>query len=300
MSTFVALGAAVGLGLVLIVRGLVPPRTDLAVALGRWEVARRHATRATAEHAGPSWGERLGRRLGDALAKRGIEIPTRLRGDLAITGRTLEAHLAALASTAAAGLVIPAAIGLFATVALGINLGFTVPVLAGIVLATAMVAATTRQVHVEAEGRRDELRRALGTYLDLVSMSLAGGRGITEALPASAAIGTGWAFDLIGDTVNSARRQGITSWEALGDLGGEYGLQELVDLSAALTLVGSSGAKVRATLGARAGTLRRRQLADARAHADQADDDMRITQIVLAMGFLILIGYPAAMNILAA
>lgn len=298
MSTFVLLGAMIGLGVVLIVRGLVPPRTDLAVAVGRWEVARRHATRTTGT-VGPGLRERIGRWVGDELAKRGTEIPATLRGDLAITGRSREAHFTGLLVTALVGLLIPAGLGVFAAL-LGLGLGFTVPLLAGIVVAGVLVAATSRQVHVEAEARRDELRRALGTYLDLVSMSLAGGRGVTEALPTSAAIGTGWAFELIGDTVTSARRRGITPWAALGDLGAEYGLQELTDLSAALGLVGDSGAKVRQSLGARAGTLRRRQLADARAEADQGDDDMRITQIVLAIGFLIFIGYPAVMNILAA
>lgn len=296
MTAMVLLGAGFGLGLLLVVRALVPPRTDLAVAIGRWDAARRHASYRTFTDR-HRLRDRLGVRLADELATRGTDF-AHVRSDLAITGRTLEAHLTHLVGVAVAGLLLPNLLGLFATV-LGVGMGYTLPVAAGIVAAGLLVTLASTQLRDEAKTRRDELRRALSIYLDLVSMSLAAGRGVTEALPASAAIGTGWAFDLIGDTIARARRSGLTPWQALGDVGREYGLQELTDLAAALTLVGDNGAKVRASLGARASTLRRRQLADARTQADQADDSMRITQIVLAFGFLVLIGYPAVMNILA-
>lgn len=296
MTAMALLGAGFGLGLLLVVRAVVPPRTDLAVAIGRWEADRRRASsRNVADH--HRRRDRLGVRIADALARRGAEL-AQLRTDLAITGHRLESHLTHLVGTALLGLLAPNLIGFFATV-MGVGMGYTLPLAAGIVAAVLLVALASAQLREQAEARRDELRRALGIYLDLVSMSLAAGRGVTEALPASAAIGTGWAFELIGDTIGRARRSGLTPWQTLGDLGREYGLQELTDLAASLTLVGDNGAKVRASLGARAATLRRRQLADARAQADQADDSMRITQIVLAFGFLVLIGYPAAMNILA-
>jgi len=39
--------------------------------------------------------------------------------------------------------------------------------------------------------------------------------------------------------------------------------------------------------------MRRRQLADAEGQAGQADQSMRLAQVLLAFGFLILVGYPA-------
>jgi tight adherence protein C len=282
MTITMLLGVGFALGIVLLVRGLVPPRTDLAFAVGRWEVARRHASRPGA--GGSGLQGRIGRWVADEFAKRGVEFG-QLRPDLAITGRSLEEHFAAMTVTTAAALLVPAALGVFAEVA-GISIGFMIPLVAGVIFALIAVVGSHRQLHVDAEAKRGELRRALGTYLDLVHMSLAD-------------IGTGWAFELIGDTISRARRTGETPWRALGDLGATLGLQELVDLAASLTLVGDNGAKVRASLAARAGTLRRRQLADAHADADAADDSMRITQIVLAAGFMILLGYPAVMNVLA-
>ena len=104
------------------------------------------------------------------------------------------------------------------------------------------------RVAERAATRRADLRRALGCYLDLVAMSLAGGRGIPEALPTAAAVGSGWAFELLGSTVATARSTGSTPWEALGRLGEETGLPELQDLGSALALVAHDGAKVRESL----------------------------------------------------
>jgi len=56
---------------------------------------------------------------------------------------------------------------------------------------------------------------------------------------------------------------------------------------------------VRASLAARSGTLRRRQLAEAAAKAAKNDDSMRVSQLLLAAGFMILIGYPAVLNVMA-
>lgn len=295
MTITMLLGAGFAIGILLLMRGLVPPRTDLAVAVGQWEVARRHASRPAAGGSGVPG--RIGRWVADEFAKRGVEFH-QLRPDLAITGRSLEEHFAAMTATTAAALLVPGTLGVFAEV-VDAGIGFTIPLAAGVIFAAIVVFGSHRQLHLDAEAMRAELRRALGTYLDLVHMSLAGGRGVPEALPTSADIGTGWAFELIGDTISRARRTGETPWHALGDLGATVGLQELVDLASSLTLVGDNGAKVRASLAARAGTLRRRQLADAHADADTADDSMRVTQIVLAAGFMILLGYPAVMNVLA-
>jgi tight adherence protein C len=68
------------------------------------------------------------------------------------------------------------------------------------------------------------------------------------------------------------------------------GVQELCDLAGSLTLVGDHGAKD--TLSPRASTLRRRQLADAEGKAGEADQSV-LAQLLLALGVLILIGFPA-------
>lgn len=300
MSAFVFAGVVVAVGLVLIGVGLVPPRRDLAANLGRWEVARRHATRAqSAQVVADGWQTRLGRWLVDEFAKRGLELPTGWRRDLAIGDRTVEATLATLAVYAVGGVLGAGLLGTLTAMA-GLAVGPVIPAALGLFIAVILVAGHLRSITAQANERRAELRRSLGTYLDLVSMCLAGGQGITQALPAAATIGTGWTFEVINDTVRGARASGLTPWEALGELGVEYGISELTDLSSAAGLVGDSGAKVRASLNARATTLRKRQLADARAKADAGSDDMRLTQVIVAFGFLAALMYPAAAAVLAA
>lgn len=295
MTSAMIVGGLFGLGMLLLLRGLVPPRPDLAAAVGRWELARIQATR---ERGTPlTRAERVGRWTVDQLARRGLDLAT-LRPDLNIVGKTPEAWVARTMLSVIMALLLPALLGALATM-LGLGVGYGTPIGAGVVLAVAAAIVEIAQLRSEARERRAELLQALATYLDMFSMCLAGGRGVPEAMTTSARIGRGWAFELIQDTITQARRSGVTPWQALIDLGDDVALHELVDLGSALLLVGDSGARVRASLAARAGTLRRRQLAEAAAKALKNDDSMRVSQLLMALGFMVLIGYPAVVNVLA-
>ena len=130
-------------------------------------------------------------------------------------------------------------------------------------------------------------------------MSMQAGRGHAEALPASAAIGTGWAFTQLQDAIDGARFSGTTPWHALGQLGDRFGIRELTDLDAALTLANDDGAKVRTTLVARAETLRSERIADAEAAAAQATESMRFALIVMVFAFLAYELYPSVARLFA-
>ena len=172
------------------------------------------------------------------------------------------------------------------------------PTIGGVALAALFFWVPDLSVKQAADQRRHELRRALSCYLDLVAMSLAGGRGIPEALPTAARIGTGWAFELLGSTIDRARLVGDTPWAALADLGVRTGMQELQDLGGALMLVADDGAKVRQSLTARASTQRRRQLAEAEGAAAKADQSMEMAQVVLFVGFVLFLGFPAVVAVM--
>jgi len=73
---------------------------------------------------------------------------------------------------------------------------------------------------------------------------------------------------------------------------------ELTELAASLTLAGTEGAKVRASLAAKATSLRNRQLADAETTAQAATERMSLPLVLLFAGFLLLIGYPAVVHVL--
>jgi Flp pilus assembly protein TadB len=291
----IMVGAGLGGSLWLLRIALAPPRVDLAVAVGRWETSRTRTSLYRPDEA-TTWRQQLGRRLSAELAARGVEM-RKLRADLELVDKSLEQHLVTKLLTGLVGLLLPT-IAVAALAAAGVGIPWTIPAGLGLALGVAFFFLPDMSVRREAADRRDELHRALGSYLDLVAMSMAGGRGVPEALPTAARIGRGWAFDLLADTISHARYAGITPWEALGDLGERTGMQELRDLGGALTLVADDGAKVRDSLTARASTMRRRQLAEAEGDAQQADQSMRMAQLILAFGFLVFIGYPAVVNVL--
>ena len=89
------------------------------------------------------------------------------------------------------------------------------------------------------------------------------------------------------------------AWHALGQLGDRFGIRELTDLDAALTLANDDGAKVRATLVARAETLRAERIADAEAAAAQATESMRFALIVMVFAFLTYELYPSVARLFA-
>jgi Flp pilus assembly protein TadB len=173
----------------------------------------------------------------------------------------------------------------------------TSPIVFGLILSVGMVFVSIEQLHREADARRDELRRTLSTYLDLVAMAMAGGRGHPEALPMAAQIGDGWTFELLEDTVVGARDAGKTPWAALGELGRRCDISELRDLSVALILVADNGARVRETLMARAESLRQARITAAQEEAKQRSDSIEWNQLIVAAGFVVWLFYPTVVNL---
>jgi tight adherence protein C len=297
MTFGLLLGAALGASLCLLVFALVPPRPALASVVGRWERQRaRQAAVVELDVDDTSWQGRLGRWLVAQLAQRGITLGN-LRADLELTDYTLEGHLVRKMTYGLLGLLLPTILTV-TMMAVGVTPPLTVPAVGGLALGALFFWVPDLSVVQAAEQRRHELRRALSCYLDLVAMSLAGGRGIPEALPTAARIGTGWAFELLRSTIDRARLVGDTPWAALADLGKRTGMQELQDLGGALMLVADDGAKVRQSLTARASTQRRRQLAEAEGAAAKADQSMEMAQVVLFIGFVLFLGFPAVVAVM--
>jgi tight adherence protein C len=169
----------------------------------------------------------------------------------------------------------------------------------GIFFALIFFLLPDMQLRGEAASRRRDFRHAVSAFLDLVSMNLAGGRGVPEALMTAANVGDGWAVRRIRDALSNARITGITPWQALGRLGEDVNVDELRDLSAALALVADDGAKVRQSLSARAASMRSRELADIEGKAGERSQSMLVAQLLLCAGFLIFLAYPAVMRVVA-
>jgi Flp pilus assembly protein TadB len=240
---------------------------------------------------------RVGSGLRRALDARGIQLPVSVRADLGIAGRSLETHLATSLVGALVGFVVPVVMLLPVSVVTG-SLPGVVPVWLSLVGAVIGALLPTVQLRAVAADRRRDFRHVVSSFLDLVAMNLAGGRGVPEALTSAAGISDGWAFVRIRDTLETARLQGITPWAALGELGEEVSIDELRDLSAALALVAEDGAKVRDSLVARAVSMRRRELADTEGRAQARSQSMLMAQMLLCVGFLLFLTYPAVARVI--
>ncbi|GIH21971.1 type II secretion system protein [Acrocarpospora phusangensis] len=316
MTETVLAGAVLGLGIFLLLRALFPPRPGLVARLAALDQARAGEDVVRAPLVAPdeqvsAFRRSLGVRLAKFYQARGWEARS-VRADLTLLGKSFEGFLATKVLLAVSGLfAFPLLVGWLAVMGWGVSLH--VPFWSALLVSVVFFLLPDAQIRRDAAVRRRDFRHAVGAFLDLVSMNLAGGRGVPEALlmavsvgsPAPAANGSladapgsNWAMERIRESLANARIVGITPWQALGQLGDEINVDELRDLSAALGLVADDGAKVRASLTARSATLRRRELAEIEGKAGERSQSMLVAQLLLCAGFVIFLSYPAAMKML--
>ncbi|MFE6522438.1 type II secretion system F family protein [Streptomyces sp. NPDC057794] len=294
-------GAVIGLGLYALVRALMPAKRS-AIS----QVARIDAMRARGSAYASARVERETGRLGGLRTEVGLRVSEfylqqgweqrSLRADLAVLERSWEKFLATKVLLGVAGLFFGPF--LFAVVwTLGVGRSPIIPVWLALLFAVVFFFLPDLEVRRDAAEKRRDLRRVIGAYLDLVSMSLAGGRGLPEALMAAAEVSDGWANQRIRNALADARITGVSQWQALGALGEEIGVEELKDLSASLALVADDGAKVRESLASRAETMRHRELAEIEGSAGEKSQSMLVAQLLLCAGFLVFLIFPAAMRV---
>jgi Flp pilus assembly protein TadB len=239
--------------------------------------------------AGPLDGwARIGRPLAHRLPMRAEVI-----ADLRLMRRSLEVHAAYLAAAAAAGLFGPS---LMLAVGQGMGLlsiGLWVPLalaLAGTIIGPLIVHNSMRYAAAE---QRNDLRYQLSSYLDVVTMLLAGNVGNEGALRQAAQAGDGRLFVELRRRILIAETSNRSLVSALAQLGDDLDLVELQQISASASLAASAGAPVAKTLAAKCATLRgalsSEQEADARVRTG------KITVPLVGMSLLIMaaVVYPA-------
>ncbi len=296
MITAALLGAATGLALLLLAYGLWPPRRSLAPTLAALHPAPTAAA-PTAAHSG-GWVTRLGHFGVPALTRLGL--PTaRTRADLAVCERDPAVHIAEQAATAFAGLVLPLAVAAGLSAA-GVHLGLLIPTWASLLLAAAGFYLPEHTLREQARRRRAELRAALSGLLDLVVVGLAGGAGVEQALRDATDDPRTWGQRRLQQALHAAHLSRVPPWHTLGQLGTDTDVPALTELAAALSLAGTEGARIRATLTARAASLREHELSEAEAAATSATEKMSLPVVALFGGFLAFIGFPALAAVLAA
>ncbi|MFI6098185.1 type II secretion system F family protein [Lentzea sp. NPDC051213] len=294
MITVLVLGIGLGVGLWALAVWAFPPRPALGVVLAR----------ATASPAPPpilatddtGWAAKVGRPFIAPLRVMGLP-GERLSRDLAVIGRPVATHLAEKATLAIAGLLAPALLQLLLMLG-GLSLGVEFPIIGGLVLAAVGFVLPDLQARSDAAKLRVGFRHALSAYLDLVWITLAGGAGVDSALNDSVGVGHGWAFAQIRRALEAARLTRTTPWDTLRRLGEELDVTELAELAASVSLAGTEGAKVRASLAAKAAALRTHQITAAEGDAQAATERMSLPVMALFLGFLAFIAYPALTQVL--
>jgi Flp pilus assembly protein TadB len=297
----VLVGAAAGAALFVVVWLAAQPRPSPLTSLARFDAA--HAaseqpTPAETVSASRSLAPRLGGWLAEQARHRGWRW-TSLRQDLALSGRSLPDVLGRKVILAVCGLVGTLALLVGTQILLEQSLPVATVAVASLGVAAGLFFLPDVQARAVAARRRAEFRRCLSAYLDLVSLEMAGSAAPGEALPNAARVGAGWPLALIADTLYRATRSGRDQWTALSELGSRIGVDELRDLGQLVGLVAKDGARVRRTLTARAATMRRRELADLAERSGKQDNSMRLAQALIAVGFVVFIGYPAVAAVMA-
>ena len=173
------------------------------------------------------------------------------------------------------------------------------PLIVALLLAAALFFLPDLEARAEATRRRAEFRHALGAYLDLVALEMAARAAPAEALPAAARVGTGWPLALIRDTLYRATRAGRDPWAALADLGRRIGVTELQRPRAThrprspTTAPGSGPPSPPARTPCAATNW-----PTCKEQAGKADQSMQMAQVLIGLGYLLFIGYPAMVAVL--
>lgn len=276
-------GAGFGVAVALVVRGLFPRPEPLGVVLAR-------TTGAAISPVGQRrrLAEAVGARLGaDRLAA------GRFGADLRLLDRSPATLLSTSVAAGAAGLLAGPLIGGL-LVAAGAGVSLTgLPLAVSVVLGSVWAAIPWLSVRSEAKTRRRDVVHGLSAFMDLVALSVAAGRGVETALDRAAASGQGPAFDAIRATLGRSRNVGESVWTGLSRLGEEMGIPDLEELAASVGLAGEEGAKVRASLLAKARSLRFRLLAEVQEEASSAGERLAFPVCLLLFGFLLFLTYPA-------
>jgi Flp pilus assembly protein TadB len=285
------IGMVAGTGLWLVARGWRPTPPVLASAVAALAEPNWPRDDGAAE---PRW-RRIVRAAALALGgDRAARRPS-LAADLALLSRSAEEQAIDKLQTALFGAALPVVLWLVSTIGRPLPVGLVG--VSAVALGIGGWFLADHQVAVRARQRRREFRIVLTTYLRLVTVLLAGGSGTEEALQDAAAYGTGWGFALLRRCLSDARLAGRSPWVVMQATAERTALDDLAELSAAMTLAGESGAQVRRSLEASADALGQRELADVDAAAAARTERMNAPIALLVIGFVVLIIFPGVYSV---
>ena len=241
---------------------------------------------------------RLGRFAAPALTRAGLPRPNRTR-DLTLLGRAATVHVSAQAGAALFTTAVGAGLWLILTLgSIPVPAPLAVPAIG--LLGLGGLLLPVRQLARDAAAERTALRQAAAAYLGLAAMMMAAGSGIEQALHQAAARGSGTGFARLRTALAIAQSTREPLFPALSRLGHDADVRELVELAACANLAGTEGARIRASITTKAATLRQDLLTAQETAANQAAERAAIPTVLITLGYLLLIAYPALSRALTA
>lgn len=275
-------GVMAGAGMVLIVRGCMSPTPELAEV-----VADLHRPRVASVRPTP-----LRERLDEAASRVALMGIGDRRSDLEVCERSVDKFTQDRLTWALLG----ASAGVFGVALrpLGVVPWLTTPLALSMIVvgATAGWFWALLDLRSDAASARREFVSSVASYLELVSILMAGGAGVETALYEAAAVGRSRGYRHLRAALTAAQAHQDQPWAKFGELGRRVGVRELEELEASMTLAGA-GSRVRNALSVKADTVRERALAEQEAQAHSRSETMVLPVAMMFAGFLLLIGYPA-------
>ncbi|MFC4945822.1 hypothetical protein [Pseudonocardia sp. GCM10023141] len=287
----ISAGAVLGLGVAIMIAAFMPSHPRLGDALAALD-ERLHRPPLSKSAPRSTW-------LVSLLVPWLRQLPGAVMdADLELLGIERDRFLLHRAGTALAYAVAGPVLG--ATLAvLDAGIGFTVPAVFSIAGAVVGWNSAGAAVGTRAERGRMEMRFALVSYLQQVSLLRFGGAGVATALTVPARLlSDSWAMRRLHDELDLAERAGEMPWEGIRRFGQRIDLTELADVSSIAATAGQDGGAVVTTLLARAESLRDELLADEQADANRASGQLSTPGAVQVFVTVAWVLYPVAMALL--
>ncbi len=290
-----ALAAGCGFGVFVMLRGMRRRPQELTDAVGLLQRQRRAGPISLVRQPDPDLSAiqrylaRPGLRILESvgLADQGV-----LERQLQVLDKSLERHAYEKMFAGLAGLLIPLFLGrALERTDNGISPMLTLTL--SVVLAGLGFFYPDLPLSEQVRNRQQAFRHSLSSYLDLVSIILAGGGGTESALAGAADAGDGWVFAEVRSALRRGELTGRSPWDMFEELGEHYGIEELRELASSIALAGGHGARVRQSLEAKAEALRSQQLSAIESDAESNTEKMIVPVSVMVLGLIVFIGVGA-------
>lgn len=277
-------------------RPSLPNLSDLFVALERPLQPTALTSRGRPESATATGS--VMERVGRTRLFRNVPGPAIPYSDLDLLGLTADRFVGYQVSAAGVCLMFPALVGA-ASNTFGLPMSMTLPLMLGVALAIGGWYFPHYAVRQDAKAARERFGRAVTSYIDLVVLERLSGAGVASAVVEASHVARAPLFVRIRETLLRRRLERQPPHVALRQLADSIDLPELRDLADTLTIA-ARDSPVTEALRAKARTIRNEFLARDVERAGRASQRQTAATTLLLMLFLVFMGAPALMRLLAA